>query len=135
MDVLRHLLHMWITRFLHRWITVFFLSYVIIMLININIFHIFSVIHETKDENMTRKSKPTRELNMHMDNKGVITGTPSMIQPMNSDNIKSKIMRTEVICRRKMTAKTTPFIWNDDYHMWYNITKFKPVLNGKHSGG
>jgi hypothetical protein len=57
------------------------------------------VIHETEDENMTRKSKPAKELNMHMDNKDVITGTPSMIQPMNNDNIKREIMRTEVICR------------------------------------
>ena len=93
------------------------------------------VIHKTEDENMTRKSKPAKELNMHMDNKDVITGTPSMIQPMNNDNIKREIMRTEVICHRNLTAKSTPFIWNDDNHMWYNITKFKAVLHGKHSGG
>ena len=33
------------------------------------------------------------------------------------------VIKTEVTCRRKMEVKSIPFIWEDNSHTWYNVTK------------
>jgi len=117
------LLRLWIKRLLRQWLTIVVVCFIMGILIKIHMSPSFLVIREMEYENTTSKSKPDIELYIATYNMDVKSSTSSMVQPMDDDNINNTIMKTEVICRSKMAVQSIPFIWDDNSHTWYNVTK------------
>lgn len=114
---------MWTKRLLLQWLTIFVVCFIIGILIKIHMSPSFLVIREMEYEYTTSKSKPNIELNIASNNMDVKTITSSMLQPMDDYTINKTVITTEVICRRQMAVNSIPFIWDDDSHTWYNVTK------------
>jgi hypothetical protein len=117
------LLSLWIKRLLLQCLSIFVVCFIMGILINIHMSPSFLVIREMEYENMTSKSNPDIELNIATYNMDMKSSTSSMMEPMNDYTINKTVIKTEMTCRRKMAIKSIPFIWEDNSHTWYNVTK------------